>query len=108
MYKREAERIKKKIRIAAAVLCLILLVLGVEIAKGSLDYRIMNMEQQLKAQIKREQQVYSDAIFDSVEVIRPWYSTNPCKWKYRVKLTDSNEILLYERDSNGNYVLVEQ
>lgn len=108
MYKREAERIKKKIRIAAAVLCLILLVLGVEIAKGSLDYRIMNMEQQLKAQIKREQQVYSDEIFDSVEVIRPWYSTNPRKWKYRVKLAGSDEILLYERDSDGNYVLVEQ
>ena len=99
---------KKKIRIAAAVLCLILLVLGVKIAKGSLDYRIMNMEQQLKHHIKTEQQVYSDEIFDSVEVIRPWYSTNPRKWKYRVKLTDSNEILLYERDSNGNFVLVEQ
>lgn len=85
-----------------------MLVLGVEIAKGSLDYRIMNMEQQLKAQIKREQQVYSDEIFDSVEVIRPWYSTNPRKWKYRVKLAGSDEILLYERDSDGNYVLVEQ
>lgn len=99
---------KKKIRIAAAVLCLILLVLGVEIAKGSLDYRIMNMEQQLKHHIKTEQQVYSDAIFDSVEVIRPWCSTNPRKWKYRVKLAGSDEILLYERDSDGNYVLVEQ
>ena len=90
------------------MLCLILLVFGVQFAKGSLDYRIMSSEQVLKAQIKKEQQVYSDAIFDSVEVIRPWYSTNPRKWKYRVKLADSNEILLYERDSNGNFVLVEQ
>ena len=69
----------------------------------------MDMEQRLKAQIKMEQQVYSDALFDSVEVIRPWYSTNPRKWKYRVKLAGSDEILLYEHNPDGNgYVLVEQ
>lgn len=91
------------------MLCLILLVFGVQFAKGSLDYRIMSSEQVLKAQIKKEQQVYSDAIFDSVEVIRPWYSTNPRKWKYRVKLAGSDEILLYEHNPNGKgYVLVEQ
>ena len=90
------------------MLCLILLVFGVQFAKGSIDYLIMNGEQQLKAHIQREQQVYSDAIFDSVEVIRPWYSTNPRKWKYRVKLAGSDEILIYERDSDGNFVLVEQ
>lgn len=90
------------------MLCLILLVLGVKIAKGSLDYRIMDMEQRLKHHIKTEQQVYSDALFDSVEVIRPWYSTNPRKWQYRVKLAGSDEILLYERDADGNFVLAEQ
>lgn len=85
-----------------------MLVIGIKIVKGSLDYQIMSSKQILKAQIKMEQQVYSDALFDSVEVIRPWYSTNPYKWKYRVKLAGSDEILLYERDANGNYVLVKQ
>lgn len=86
------------------MLCLILLVLGIKIAKGSIDYQIMSSKQVLKAQIKMEQQVYSDALFDSVEIIRPWYSTNPREWKYRVKLAGSDAILLYERDSDGNYV----
>ena len=99
---------KKKIRIAAAVLCLILLVFGVQFAKGSIDYQIMSSIETLKGKIKTEQQVYSEDLFDSVEVIRPWYSTNPREWKYRVKLAGSDEILLYERDSDGNYVLVEQ
>lgn len=99
---------KRKIRIAAVVLCLILLVFGVQFAKGAIDYRIMSSAETLKGQIKTEQQVYSDALFDSVEVIRPWYSTNPRKWKYRVKLAGSDEIQIYERDLNGNFVLVEQ
>ena len=76
---------------------------GFLILRSSVDCEIMSYKEKIMFQIKEEQQVYSDTLFEEAEVIRPWYGLDPTEWLYRVRLKDSGEVLVYEYD-NGVFV----
>mgnify|MGYP005775471715 CR=1 FL=1 len=97
---------KKKILILSLITFFIVAVIIVFflMLQAALDYKIMSHEAKVMAYVKEEQQIYSDAIFEDVEVIRPWYSLDPNKWIYRVTLKDG-EVLVYKRP-NGTFIQI--
>ena len=52
-----------------------------------------------------EHGVYSDSLFESVEVIRPWYSRDPSGWIFVVTMAPDGETLYYRYD-DGEFVLL--
>ena len=89
---------KKKILILSLALFLAIaaVVFVFLLLPASIDYSMMSFTEKLKFHIEEERQVYSDKIFDEVEVIRPWYSIDPAKWTYRVTFADGGEVVNYE------------
>ena len=81
--------------ILCAIGIFIIMVVAFWAVSSSVDYKIMSYTERIQSQIEDEQQVYSDAIFEKVEVIRPWYSFDPTDWSYLVKLKD-DETRIYE------------
>lgn len=74
--------------ILCAIGLFIITVVAFGVVSSSVDYKIMSYAERIQSQIEDEQQVYSDTIFEKVEVIRPWYRFDPTKWSYLVKLKD--------------------
>lgn len=96
---------KKIVKMVFVCICVGVLVIGLQIIKSSVDYMMMDYSQRLKSQIKHEQQIFSDGIFDHVEVRRSWYSLNPEDWSYYVTLKGSNDVLIYHYDKYKKFIL---
>lgn len=92
-------KIKKIIVLCA---CAITAVIGVFATSASVDYSMMSYTEQIKNQIENERQVYTEKMFEKVEVIRPWYSIDPTAWTYCVTLAGEEERLY--KYSNGKFV----
>lgn len=97
---------KRKVIILSSIAFFVVVVIVCLMVSASVDYKIMSYTEKIKSQIKEEQQVYSDTIFDQVIVIRPWYSLNPTTWDYHVMLKDNGEVQIYKYD-NGVFIQVD-
>lgn len=89
--------------VTAAILMLIPLL---ALFRSALDYRAMSMTMQLEHKIKAEHGVYSSSLFESVEVMRPWYSYfSPEGWTFVVTMAQDGETLYYGYN-DGEFVLL--
>ena len=93
---------KRRVIVLAVVLAAVLaLVIAMAFLHGSVEYQIMSQTEQLKAQLQRERQVYSQQLFEKVEVQRPWYILSPEKWTYAVTFAEDPETVYYRRAEQG-------
>lgn len=96
---------KKRALIVFLVAFFVVAFIAVLMLQSSVNYKVMSYKEQIMSQIKEEQQVYSDSIFEEVNVIRPWYSLDPTKWIYKVIFKDNGEEFVYEYD-NGTFLQI--
>ena len=95
---------RRKLTIAVLVLAAVLVFfIWLPLVHSARDYRSMTV--QLEYKIKVEHGVYSDSLFESVEVIRPWYSRDPSGWIFVVTMAPDGETLYYRYD-DGEFVLL--
>lgn len=90
---------KKKVLILSLIALFFIAFIAFLMLQSSINYKVMSYTEQIMSQIKEEQQVYSDAIFEGVKVIRPWYSFDPTEWIYQVTFKDTGEVVEYKYDS---------
>lgn len=98
---------KRKLVIAALVTAAILLLIPLlALFRSALDYRAMSMTMQLEHKVKAEHGIYSSSLFESVEVMRPWYSFfSPEGWTFVVTMAQNGETLYYRYD-DGEFVII--
>jgi len=86
----------KKYRAVLLCAAAVLAAISILHIRECIKYDIMNYEAQLMAQIKEEQQIYSDSIFESAAVDRPRYSRSVREWTFVVKLTSESAPRYYK------------
>lgn len=97
---------RRKLTIAVLVLAAVLVFfIWLPLVHSARDYQAMSMTAQLEHKIKVEHGVYSSSLFESVEVIRPWYSRDPSGWIFVVTMAQNGETLYYRYD-DGEFVLL--
>ena len=93
--------------VICVIVFFIITIMAFLIVGASIDYKKMSYSEQLKSQIEKEEQVYSNTIFEKIEVIRSWYNFDPTTWNYLVTFKDSDEVRLYKY-FNGIFIQIKK
>ena len=94
---------KRRTIIICLIMVLIIVVTAVAL-QSSLEYKIMAKTEELKNQLYHEHQMYTEQLFERIEVERSWYSLSPEDWTFRVTFASDSETLSY-RYADGEFIL---
>ena len=95
---------KKKSWLIICIVTILVVVLSATMLHSSLEYKVMANTEMLRAQLKEEHQIYSQELFEQIEVERPWYSLSPSDWIFVVTLSPNSEVTYY-RLVDGGFVV---
>ena len=95
---------KKKKTIIISLIAVLIIVASAVALHSSVEYKIMANTEALKNQLYHEHQMYSEQLFERIEVERSWYRLSPEDWTFRVTFASDSETLSY-RYANGEFIL---
>lgn len=83
-------------KVLISLLLLVFVSITVVALHSSLEYKIMAKTEALKNQLNHEYQVYSEQLYESVDVERSWYSLSPEDWIFHVTFKSNSETISYK------------
>ena len=95
---------KKKKTIIISLIAVLIIVASAVALHSSVEYKIMAKTEALKNQLYHEHQMYSEQLFERIEVERSWYSLSPEDWTFRVTFASNSETLSYKY-ADGEFIL---
>lgn len=95
---------KKKKTIIISLIAVLIIVASAVALHSSVEYKIMANTEALKNQLYHEHQMYSEQLFERIEVERSWYRLSPEDWTFRVTFASDSETLSY-RYADGEFIL---
>jgi len=95
---------KKKKTIIISLIAVLIIVASAVALHSSVEYKIMAKTEALKNQLNHEHQIYSEQLYERIEVERSWYSLSPEDWTFRVTFASNSETLSYKY-ADGEFIL---
>lgn len=95
---------KKKKTIIISLIAVLIIVASAVALHSSVEYKIMAKTEALKNQLNHEHQIYSEQLYERIEVERSWYSLSPEDWTFRVTFASDSETLRYKY-ADGEFIL---